>query len=994
MRTHRLAALALSFLAPLAASAVLGQKPEAGLKKGVEKLDPELTCVRVLLGVGDTSAQDWSGTASVDRGEVVSVEGYRFRKGDDFTGAAGWIAKSHLIRKVAAKKQALTKKELGGPSTYGASFTPNGVIICLKAPDEAVLSLKTGKGTVAIALGDLASGSPRSYLDGKVVAQRVSPSVELIGGAGQQDFPAAVSDGRGGAWLTYVEHSPRGSELSTAIEERLRDFSAFKPSGGGDQIKLTHYADGKISETLDVTEPGRDVWRPAVALDERGDVVVAWSENRSGNFDIFERRYRVAAREFSKEARVTTNPGSDANVALAASPQGPVWAVWQSWEDGRAYIRIAALNGEKTESRRVSAGPGNEWSPTIAIDGRRTIHVAYDTYETGNYDVELARFGANGEPLGVLPIANTPLFEARPSVAVDPSGRVWIAYEERTENWGKDAENLVTGAGSTLYRQSRVKVKCVDGMRVLDAPDPVAGAAEPLQHMNSYARIACDSRGRVWLAFRHRLEAVWGGQAVMVIGGVWIEQITSLAGKAWAPIQPLSSSDGLLDNRPALVPARGDGPLLVFSSSDGRLRREVEFTPELAWKYYSHSGPPPGVYDNDLFVAAVKAPAGGVDPALTVPEPNVVAPPAVVHSDENGDVARIRAYRLNAGGKTYQIARGDFHRHSEISQDGGSDGALEDMWRYAIDAAAFDWMGDADHDNGGGKEYTWWLVQKTTDLYNSPRLVGMFSYERSNSYPHGHRNVMFAKRGVRTLPRLMANGQVVDTDTLMLYDYLKEHDGICASHTSGTGMGTDWRDMNPVYEPFVEIFQGHRNSYEHLGAPRVARRPTEAIGGWKPLGMVWNALAMQYRFGFQASSDHISTHISYAIALTEDRTREAILDAFKRRHCYGATDNIIMDVRSGEHIMGDEFNAPVDGPVKIKVFAQGTRPIARIDVIKDFRYLFSTEPKQTSVSFEWTDDEKRGPGLSWYYVRAIQDDGQLAWASPMWVHFPATAAGR
>ncbi len=78
------------------------------------------------------------------------------------------------------------------------------------------------------------------------------------------------------------------------------------------------------------------------------------------------------------------------------------------------------------------------------------------------------------------------------------------------------------------------------------------------------------------------------------------------------------------------------------------------------------------------------------------------------------------------------------------------------MWRYAIDAAGFDWMGNDDHDNGGGKEYTWWLVQKTTDLYHSPDASStMFTYERSVAYPHGHRNVMFAHRGVRTLPRLV-----------------------------------------------------------------------------------------------------------------------------------------------------------------------------------------------------------------------------------------------
>jgi hypothetical protein len=504
--------------------------------------------------------------------------------------------------------------------------------------------------------------------------------------------------------------------------------------------------------------------------------------------------------------------------------------------------------------------------------------------------------------------------------------------------------------------------------------------------MNSFPRLAVDTRGRVWLAFRHRHEAVWGNQSTQVVGGIWVEFVSVLAGERWGYPVPLPRSDGLLDNRPALV-AQGDGPLLVVYSSDGRMHREVDLTPELLARYQPQGGTPPGVSHNDLFLAAVPALAGTTEAeAREAPaRAEAAAPSAAVHPTEEADIARMRAYRLTSGGKTYRLFRGDFHRHTEVSMDGGHDGALEDMWRYAIDAAGFDWMGDADHDNGGGKEYTWWLVQKTTDLYHSPRLVTLFTYERSVNYPHGHRNVMFPKRGVRTLPRLIDKEGVVDADTAMLYDYLKAHGGICASHTSATGMGTDWRDVNPVYEPIVEIFQGHRNSYEHLGAPRVARRPGEAIGGWRPLGMVWNALAMQYRLGFQASSDHISTHISYAVAIAEDDTRESVVDAFRRRHCYGATDNIVMDVRSGDHLMGDEFSVPLGTPVTLSVVVHGTRPIARVDVIKDFVYVYSTEPNTPRVVFSWTDNESRPAGLSWYYIRAIQDDGQLAWASPIWV---------
>ena len=124
--------------------------------------------------------------------------------------------------------------------------------------------------------------------------------------------------------------------------------------------------------------------------------------------------------------------------------------------------------------------------------------------------------------------------------------------------------------------------------------------------MNSFPRLACDRSGRLWLLFRHRQEAIWGNNAVMVVGGVWLECATSLSGKAWESPMLLPRSDGLLDNRPALVPL-ADGPVLAVYNTDGRLRHEVEFTPDLARRFYSHSGTPEGVVDNDIEIAALSA---------------------------------------------------------------------------------------------------------------------------------------------------------------------------------------------------------------------------------------------------------------------------------------------------------------------------------------------------------------------------------------------------
>src|SRR5262249_50763048 len=145
------------------------------------------------------------------------------------------------------------------------------------------------------------------------------------------------------------------------------------------------------------------------------------------------------------------------------------------------------------------------------------------------------------------------------------------------------------------------------------------------------------------------------------------------------------------------------------------------------------------------------------------------------------------------------------------------------------------------------------------------------------------------KRGVRPLPRLAKPGQVQpepgtpekgSADTKLLYGYLKHFGAICSSHTSATKMGTDWRDNDPELEPVVEIYQGLRHNYEHFGAPRSPTKDTQ-IGGYEPAGFVWNAFEKGYRFGFQCSSDHVSTHMSYAVLLAPDINRQGVIDTFK-----------------------------------------------------------------------------------------------------------------
>jgi hypothetical protein len=322
--------------------------------------------------------------------------------------------------------------------------------------------------------------------------------------------------------------------------------------------------------------------------------------------------------------------------------------------------------------------------------------------------------------------------------------------------------------------------------------------------------------------------------------------------------------------------------------------------------------------------------------------------------------------------------------------DGNNDGTLLDCYRYALDAAELDFLGVTDHNGMGGPdvEYINWLMQQMADLFTLPgAFTPLYSYERSVSYPNGHRNVLFGKRGNPTLPIPVAE-QKAQQGAKSLYDYLRRLGGLAISHTSASTMGTDWRDNDPEVEPLVEIYQGDRVSAEYEGAPKAATAgiPASAPGGFRPAGYVWNAWAKGYKLGVQSASDHLSTHISYACTLAADVTREGLLAAMRQRHSYGATDNIILDFRlqagGQEYLQGDIVTAPADFRLVVKVI--GTAPIRQIDIIKNNTFVHNRQNLDRELSLTYVDNQP-SPGESYYYVRLIQADDQMAWSSPIWV---------
>jgi hypothetical protein len=964
------ASLSLAMLAVVSSSA--SHDPEqdepgapkgssAGPARGSSVAMPRgLIGLSITLGLKDEQRTPWNGGVTVSEGRVLSLDLVQGTLDSTVSGSQF---------KVATKKKAVTKKNL-------APTIPAVIHVNLEAPETTTVTVRTGHGMITFRPEALSRTGRNLFLDDRVAIERQEAAVRLTGAGTEDDFPVAVRATDGTIWLAYVEYKPEVPHLTKAASKQ--EFDTLVPTKNGDRVRLRSFDGTTWSPGIDVTGAGLDVWRPTVAVDGQGKVWIAWAQQIEGDWEIFTRIYTPPAAgastgSWTEPRRLTNEKGSDFHVVAATDSKGNVWLAWQAFRRGSYQVLALASTTIQTsavpvpEALIVSVSQADNWSPAIAADGQGGVFVAWDTYDKGNYDVMIRDVGRHGPPMAV---ASSSRFEARPSLAVDKGNRVWIAYEEGDEQWGKDFAHagsvanvgLEKNLGFALYIHRTIKLKCLEGGKMMipaAGSEPKFGAIS--DRNKSVPRLGFAGDGTLWMLVRHHPVAA-GGQ-----GEVWVGSALAFNGENWSPPTRLASSANLIDNRPALA-AVGDDLLAVYSSD---LRQNANTRVE-----------------DDLYAARLASrTASATTPKLVDDQPAPAPTLATVHAEEASDIKKIRDYRISVGGKALRPLRGEFHRHTEVSSHNDGDGMLEDAWRYALDAANHDWMGDGDHDNGFGFEYIWWLIQKSADLHhNPPRFVGAQTYERSVVYPNGHRNVMMPRRGIRPLPRgeLPGTEQAGSPDTKLLYAYLKHFGGICASHTSATDMGTDWRDNDPEVEPVVEIYQGHRHNYEVSGAPRSPTQATN-IGGYEPKGFVWNALEKGYKLGFESSSDHVSTHLSYAILYAEDTTRPALIDAFKRRHCYAATDNILLDVRSGDHFMGDTFTTKEKPGLQVVV--KGTAPVARLHVIRDNKYALTTEPNARDVTFRFVDDNAQPGESHYYYVRVEQADGNLAWGSPMWVSY-------
>ncbi|HEV3202611.1 MAG TPA: hypothetical protein VGZ73_32180 [Bryobacteraceae bacterium] len=909
------------------------------------------TALRITFGERQERETDYSGTLALSDGRVSELIPWRFFGQDAIQGESGWML---LTRRGNYENQPDKPQPISTPGTT-QNIVPKGITAVLEASPAASATLQTARNTYRFSLDSLKGGRVLTFEDGDVTVQavpaptRVSPERPGPNAVAEHDYPSLAVARDGAAWMAWQLYQD-----------------------GGDRVLAAHSTAGGWSAPEPLTAGGDDVFRTAIAEDARGRVWVVWSQREGEAWDLRARTYD--GRSWSAPRKLTNGNGPNFFHKVIRDRSGNVHLVWIAHQKAESHVMWSKLEGDRwTPAQEISGA--NAWMPDAAADSQGNLYVAWDSYRTGNYDIFMRRIAADGTLGPIQQVTKSQRFQAHASVAVDSADRVWLAWDESAANWGKDWARDDTWRGTTLYTDRRPRVAVfANGRWSQPVADPMGAMPERYRRFAELPRLTADGAGRIWLVLEARISTAQNRSDFWANNGRWEDFVTAYEGDRWRPAAPVPLSSTRPDGPFALASApagiwaawANDNRQLPFAAgAPNRRHCDIEFGRMDA------DSPPP----SPVFEAFTDPPGTG----------------AQIHMHEAADVERARGYRLQTGGAELRIMRGDFHRHTEISPDGAGDGSLEDYFRYMIDAASMDTGIVTDH-NAGLDEYTWWRIEKGHDLFHIPGgYTPLFGYERSVPYPNGHRNVVFAERGVKVLPISPQENQNTVNSGSVLYPYLKQNRGICMLHSLATDQGSDYRDKDPEVEPLVEIYQGYHANYEYEGAPRAESKDfyVTTHGPYRPAGFYWNALAKGLKLGTESSSDHIATHTSYTMILTPSTARRDLVESMRKRHAYGATDNIVLDFRARdrqgrEWIMGDSLDAAAAPVLHVKVL--GTAPLAEVEIVKDGKFIYKTAPNTDTAEFDFTDTNV-AKGQSWYYLRVMQADRNMAWSSPIWVTY-------
>jgi len=315
-------------------------------------------------------------------------------------------------------------------------WTANGVALCTATGDQLYPTITSdGAGGAIVTWMDYRSATGYDIYTQRVNAlgavQWTANGVALCTATGDQYHPMIVSDGAGGAIVTWydgriagndiyaqrvdasgtVQWTANGVALCTATG--IQWYPAITSDGAGGAI-VTWYdqrggtygiyaqrvdASGAIQWTADgvalCTATWNEIW-PTITSDGAGGAVITWMDDRSGNYDIYAQRVNAsgAVQWTTDGVAICTATGDQAGPTIVSDGAGGGIVTWYDGRSENAHIYAQRVNASgavqwTANGKALCTATGDQLYPTITSDGAGGAIVTWVDFRSGSYNADI-----------------------------------------------------------------------------------------------------------------------------------------------------------------------------------------------------------------------------------------------------------------------------------------------------------------------------------------------------------------------------------------------------------------------------------------------------------------------------------------------------------------------------------------------------------------------------------------------------------------------------
>lgn len=173
------------------------------------------------------------------------------------------------------------------------------------------------------------------------------------------------------------------------------------------------------------------------ALAVSGTVVhVVWQDDRDGNYEIYYKRSANSGANWGSDTRLTNFTLNSMNPSIAVSGQS-VHVVWMDFRDGNReiYYKLSTDGGVTWGSDvRLTNNASLSQAPNVSVSGQ-SIHVVWDEYRDGNYEIYYKRSTDGGLSWGAdTRLTNYSAASNAPTISVSGANIHVVWVDERDGN--------------------------------------------------------------------------------------------------------------------------------------------------------------------------------------------------------------------------------------------------------------------------------------------------------------------------------------------------------------------------------------------------------------------------------------------------------------------------------------------------------------------------------------------------------------------------------